>query len=75
MSEVSLPLKVVLDGLTIAEVPVHCELSTIWETADDAATTPIRRVQAIVHASTLGDSIAGELRKLANALETRPQGA
>ncbi|WP_141575909.1 hypothetical protein [Actinomadura sp. WMMA1423] len=74
MSEVALPLKVVLDGLTIAEVPVRCELSTVWE-AVDAAPVPVRRVQAIVHASTLADNIAGELRKLADTLETRPSGS
>lgn len=70
MSCVSLPLKVVLDDLTIAETTVTCEISTVWEDHTANTTAPVRRVQAIVHGSTLADCIAAELRKLADALET-----
>ncbi|MFI0406617.1 hypothetical protein [Actinomadura sp. 3N508] len=69
MSRASLPLKVVLDDLTIAEVSVTCEISTEWEETDADTTPPVRRVKATIHSSVLADNVADALRKLAAALE------
>lgn len=69
MSFASLPLKVVLDDLTIAEAAVRCEITTEWETHDSATAPPVRRVRATIAGSVLTDNIADALRKLADALE------
>lgn len=69
MSFASLPLKVVLDDLTIAEVAVPCEITTEWETRDSGTAPPVQRVKATIVGSVLADNVADALRKLADALQ------